>query len=90
MTDAEVVRRHGMSPVRVWQVRVRAGIPANSRTWSDEERALLIAHQDRPAREVAALMNRTVRAVETERSKLIIKGRIRPKIVRPRKRSPSP
>lgn len=87
MTDAEVAREHGVSPERVWEIRSRAGIPTTRRFWTEQERVILLAHQDRPAREVAALMNRTVRAVETERSKLIIKGRIRPKIVRPQKRA---
>lgn len=87
MTDADVAREHGVSPVRVWEIRSRAGIPTTRRFWTEQERVILLAHQDRPAREVAALMNRTARAVETERSRLIIKGRIRPKIVRPRKRA---
>ncbi len=86
LTDAEVARRHGVSPVRAREIRGRAGIPVSRGAWTDAERAVLIAHQDRPAREVAALVGRTVRAVETERSKLIIEGRIKPKIVRRRRR----
>ncbi len=31
LTDAEASRRHGVTPVRVWQIRVRAGIPARRR-----------------------------------------------------------
>ncbi len=85
MTDAEVARRHGVSGVRVWQVRVRAGIPVQQRAWTEAERTLVIAHQDRAAREVAAMVGRSVRAVEAERSRLIGHGRIRPKIRRPRR-----
>ena len=31
MTDAEASRRYGVTPVRVWQIRTRAGIPVRGR-----------------------------------------------------------
>lgn len=85
MTDAEASRRHGVSPSRVWEMRRRAGMPVQPRGWTDEERDLVIAHQDRSAREMAALVGLSVRAVDGLRSQLIGEGRIRPKIVRPRR-----
>ncbi|MBA2753673.1 MAG: hypothetical protein H0U40_04320 [Chloroflexia bacterium] len=86
LIDAEAARRHGVSAVRVREVRLRAGIPALSRRWTEDERAVLIACQARPTPEVAALLGRSVRAIEGERYRLIGQGRIRAKIVRPRKR----
>ncbi len=86
MTGAEVARRHGVTEARVSDIRTRAGIPKRQWAWTDDERALVIAYQDRPTREVAALVGRTVRAVDTERSRLIAGGRIRPKIARPRRK----
>ncbi len=85
LRDAEVARRHGVTPVRVWQIRHRVGIPVRPTRWSDQERAVLIAHQERPAREVAEMVGRTVRAVDAERSRLIAQGRIAAKIERLRK-----
>jgi len=85
MTSAEASRQHGVSPARVWEMRVRAGIPARHHGRTDEERGLVIAHQDRLAREVAELVGRSVRAVDGLRSQLIAEGRIRAKIVRPRR-----
>lgn len=90
LTDAEAARRYEVSPGRINEIRHRAGIRVQHHEWTDEERALVIAHQDRSAREVAALVGRSVRAVGGLRSQLIAEGRIRPKIVRPRKRAPSP
>ncbi len=84
LTDAAVARRHGVSPARVREIRIRAGIPVQPHGWTEAERTLVIAHQDRSAREVAALLGRTVRAVDGERSRLIRQGRIRAKIVRER------
>lgn len=87
MSDAEAARRHGVSPVRVQQVRVRAGLPTTRRLWTEGDREVLIAHQDRPTRDVAEMVGRPVRAVDAERLQLIAEGRITPKIVRTRKRA---
>ncbi len=62
---------------------MRAGIPARPRAWTEAERALVIAHQDRPTAEVAALLGRSVQGVDQMRSVLIAEERIRAKIVRP-------
>ncbi len=85
MTDAAVARRCGMSPGRINEFLRRAGIPSLSRRWTEAEREVLIAHQDQPAHAVAALVGRTLRAVDRMRSILIAEGRIGAKIVRPRK-----
>jgi len=86
-TDAEVAREHGVSPGRVWEIRSRSGIATTRRFWTEAERALVIAHQDRPTPEVAALLGRSVRGVDRVRSILITEGRIRAKIVRSRRTS---
>ncbi len=65
-------------------MRIRAGIPV-ARIGRDGVRAQVIAHQDRPAREVAELVGRSVGTVNAVRSQLIGEGVIRPKIIRPRK-----
>ncbi len=84
MTDADVAREHGVSPVQVWEIRSRAGIPTTRRFWSEAERALVIAHQRRH------LMGRRwwggpVRGVDRMRSILIAEGRIRSKRSRHRR-----
>ena len=84
MTDAAVARRYGMSPGRINEIRRRAGIPSLSRRWTEAEREVLIAHQDQSAHAVAALVGRTLRAVDGERGRLIAQGRMPAKIVRPR------
>ena len=66
---------------------MRAGIPARPRAWTEAERALVIAHQDRPTAEVAALVGRSVQWVDQMRSVLMAEGRIRAKIVQPRRMS---
>ena len=90
LTKSEAGRRYEVSPGRINEIRHRAAILVQHHGWTDEERTLVIAHQDRSAREVAALVGRSVRAVDGLRSQLIAEGRIRPKKVRPRKRAPSP
>ncbi len=87
MTDAAAARRHAVSPQRIGQVRHRAGISVRTKVWTEQERDILIAYQDRPACEVAEMVGRTVRAVDGERSRLIAQGRIKAKIVRPKKRA---
>jgi hypothetical protein len=84
MTDAAVARRYGVSPGRINEIRRRAGIPGPLRRWTEAEWEVLIAHQDQPAHAVAALVGRTRRAVDGERGRLIAKGRMPAKIVRPR------
>ncbi|MBA3277021.1 MAG: hypothetical protein H0T72_14660, partial [Chloroflexia bacterium] len=64
MTDAAVARRYGVSPGRINEIRRRAGIPGPLRRWTEAEREVLIAHQDQPAHAVAALVGRTLRAVD--------------------------
>lgn len=39
MTSAEAARRHGVSPSRIWEMRVRAGIPTRHQGWTEEELA---------------------------------------------------
>jgi len=57
------------------------------RAWTEDEREMLIAHQGQPAREVAALLDWTVRAADRIRSQLIATGRIAAKLKHPRKRA---
>lgn len=85
MTATDAARKHGLSPARIREIRVRAGIPARPWAWTDDERTILVARQDQPTRDVAALLGRTVRAVDAERSRLIGQCRIRPRIQRPRR-----
>lgn len=84
MTEAEAARRHGVTPARVREVRIRAGIPVSHRAWTEDERSVVIIHQDRPTPEVAAMLGRSRRAVDSMRAQLIAEGRIRAKIGRTR------
>lgn len=88
MSDAGAARRHGVTPGRVWEIRNRAGIPASDRAlWTDDERALVIALQDRPSKEVGAMLGRTSVAVDRQRRRLIRQGRIRPKAGPPKRQN---
>ncbi len=84
MSDAEAARWHEVTPAWIREVRIRAGIPVSHRAWTEDERAVVITHQDRPTREVAAMLGRSRRAVDSIRAQLIAEGQIRAKIVRPR------
>lgn len=75
MPDAEATPKHGVTPVRAWLIQDRAGIPTHHWPWTEAERTTLVANQDRSAREVAALLGRTVRAVDTQRQALMREGR---------------
>ncbi len=44
MSDADVDRRHGATPARVHEIQNRANIPPRFWTWTEAERATLIAH----------------------------------------------
>lgn len=85
LTDAETARRHGVGQPWVREIRLRAGIPPCARSWTDDERQLVIDHQRLPVHEAAALVGRSVFAVYGERRQLIAAGRIRAKTVRPRR-----
>lgn len=87
MIVADVARKYGLTVPRVREIRIRAGIPPVTRSWSDQDRQFLITHQDRPVQDLAVLLNRSVRAVYGQRQQLIAQGRIRPKKVRRRKRA---
>lgn len=82
MTNAEAARRHEVAEPWVRQIRIRAGIPPRTRPWTDDDRQVLITHQDRPVHEMATLLDRSVRAVYAQRQLLIAQGRIRPKKMR--------
>lgn len=86
MIVADVARKYGVTAPRVREIRDRAGIPVRRWRWTDQERQLVIVHQDRPTPEVAKLIGRSVSAVDRERSQLIAQELVRPKITRPRKR----
>jgi hypothetical protein len=87
LRDCDIADRHGVSRVRVGQIRRRAGLPINSKprkappapspaTWTAAQVAYLIAHAAAPVRDVAATIDRTPGAVRAMRRRLIADGRM--------------
>lgn len=85
MIVAEAARRHEVTEPWVREIRDGAGISPSKRFWTDHERQFVVTYQDRPVRDQAALLGRSERAVFNQRTKLIAKGVIVPKIMRTRK-----
>ncbi len=46
MTNTDAARVHGITPGRVREIRIRAGIPPRGRIWTEAERAIVIAIDD--------------------------------------------
>jgi hypothetical protein len=83
LTTAEVAERTGRSRQVIAQSRWTRGIRGlqrePKRPWTPEEIERLVALHDRPTREVAALLGRTVRAIQNQRYALLREGRTPPR-----------
>jgi hypothetical protein len=82
LTDAEVAERTGRSRDVITTSRLARGLrhPQRSpRPWTEEELERLVALHDRPTREVAALLGRTVKAIQNQRYALLREGRTPPR-----------
>jgi DNA-binding CsgD family transcriptional regulator len=83
LTNAEVAERTGRSRQVIAQSRWTRGIRGPQRKpkrpWTPEEIEQLVALHDRPTQEVAALLGRTVRAIQNQRYALLRNGRTPPR-----------
>lgn len=64
---------------------LRAGIPGRRIRWTDAQRAVVIANQDWPVHDVALLVGRDVISVYSERTRLIRRDLLQPRIAQPRR-----
>jgi hypothetical protein len=83
LSDAEVAERTGRSRDMISRSRLERGVRGlrrpTPRPWTPEEIEHLVDWHDRPTREVAELMGRTVKAIQNQRDKLLRDGRTPPR-----------
>jgi hypothetical protein len=82
LTNAEVAGRTGRSLEVIAQSRRKRGIrgPQHAlRPWTEDELERLVALHDRPTREVAALLGRSISAIRNQRHALLRQGRTPPR-----------
>jgi hypothetical protein len=83
LSDAEVAERTGRSRDMISRSRLQRGVRdlrrPTPRPWTEDDIERLVALQDRPTKEVAALLGRTIKAIQNQRHALLRQGRTPPR-----------